>query len=308
MNRRKFIQSTSQYAAVLGLGLTPVYSNLLRKKTSTLTVLHTNDVHSRIDPFPADHRKFPLQGGVIARKQLIDRIRKEREHVLLLDAGDMMQGTPYFNFFDGELEIKMMDELAYDAGTIGNHDFDAGIENLAKQMTKASFPLLNCNYDLKSTPLEGVVLPFKILEKGALRIGITGVGIELEGLVPDSLYGGVRYHDPVKNLNRTAQLLKQEHQCDLVIVLSHLGLEYKTSKISDMKLAKMTENVDLILGGHTHSFLSKPRVVKNRIGSNVLINQVGWAGLILGRIDIVFQQRGKPFLLEELSAENIPIS
>ncbi len=307
MNRRTFLQDSAQYGFVVGLGLVPASQFLRTEKLETLTILHTNDVHSRIDPFPSDHRRYPSQGGAVSRKKLIDKIRSERDNVLLLDAGDMMQGTPYFNFFNGKLEIEVMDELAYDAGTIGNHDFDAGIELLGENMRNASFPLLNCNYILKDTPLHDIVLPYKIIKKGKLKIGITGVGVELEGLVPRSLYGNAEYADPIKSVNRYAATLKKDHDCDLVILLSHLGLEYKTNKISDMKLAALTENIDIILGGHTHSFMSEPRTVKNKNAQNVLINQVGWAGLILGRIDVAFNSRKKPFSLRQISHKNIEI-
>lgn len=254
-----------------------------------LVILHTNDVHSRIDPFPMDGSRNQGQGGVAARAALIRQIRGENEQVLLLDAGDIFQGTPYFNLYKGEPEIKAMSAMEYDACTMGNHDFDAGLENFALQLQHARFPVILCNYDFTGTPMEYKYVPYKTFKKGRLKIGVLGVGIELAGLVPANLYGATQYQDPVQKANETAELLRKKEKCDFVICLSHLGYHYKESnKVSDRILAAQSENIDLIIGGHTHTFLSKPDLVKNRKGGNVLINQVGWGGLVLGRIDVVF--------------------
>lgn len=255
-----------------------------------LVLLHTNDVHSRIDPFPMDGSRNQGGGGASRRAALINQIRAAEPHVLLVDAGDMFQGTPYFNLFGGELEIKLMSQMHYDAGTIGNHDFDAGIEGLAKQLVHASFPLLNSNYLLHHTPLAGQVKPFQIFHRGPLRIGVFGLGIELEGLVPKSLYGEARYQDPLVQGNAVAATLKKKEDCDLVICLSHLGYAYKENKVSDQILADQSKNIDIIIGGHTHTFMSKPEMRRNLEGHPVVINQVGWAGLVLGRLDILFEK------------------
>ncbi|MEZ5009247.1 MAG: metallophosphatase [Chitinophagales bacterium] len=288
MNRRNFIR----IGALTGVGaLSPWPLQAFAKGDFIkLTILHTNDVHSRIEPFPANDKKYPGMGGAAARAAIIKEIRAKEEHLLLLDAGDMFQGTPYFNFFGGELEFKLMSEMGYDAATIGNHDFDAGIDGLYQQLKNANFPLLNSNYDFTDTIMEGQTLPFKIFNKGKLKIGVFGLGVELDGLVPSKLYGNTKYLDPIKVANETAKHLKKEMKCDYVVVLSHLGFEYSHNKVSDKVLASSSSNIDLILGGHTHTFLDEPVWEKNLEGEMVMINQVGWAGLILGKIEIYFHK------------------
>jgi len=224
------------------------------------------------------------------RAALIKQIRKQEEHVLLLDAGDIFQGTPYFNFYGGELEFKLMSEMKYDAVTLGNHDFDNGLEGLKKQLPHANFPFLIANYDFSDTILKDTFKPYKVFRKGYLKIGVFGIGIELEGLVPKKLYQKTVYQDPIEKANYYASLLKQKERCDLVICLSHLGFKYKTNKLSDMQLAKQTKNIDLIIGGHTHTFLKKPVKQLNLEKREVLINQVGWAGINIGKIDFHFSQ------------------
>ena len=255
-----------------------------------LTILHTNDVHSRLEPFPMDGGANAGQGGVAARAEMIRRIRSEEEHVLLLDAGDIFQGTPYFNFYKGEPEIKAMTAMGYDAATMGNHDFDAGLENFATQLKHANFPLIICNYDFTATPMDSKYQPYRIFTRGRLKIGVTGVGIALQGLVPDALYGNTKYLDPVQHANEVAYRLKKKEGCDMVICLSHLGYKYSDNRISDRIFAQQSENIDLIIGGHTHTFMDAPEVLKNKLGEDVIINQVGWAGLVLGRLDIKFSK------------------
>jgi 5'-nucleotidase len=262
-----------------------------------LTILHTNDVHSRLEPFPMDGSANAGQGGVAARAEMIRRIRSEEEQVLLLDAGDIFQGTPYFNFYKGEPEIKAMTAMGYDAATMGNHDFDAGLENFATQLKHASFPLIICNYDFSATPMEGKNLPYRIFNKGRLKIGVTGVGIALSGLVPDALYGNTKYLEPVQQANEAAYRLKKKEGCDMVICLSHLGYKYSDNRISDRIFAQQSENIDVIIGGHTHTFMDAPEVLKNKVGSDVIINQVGWAGLVLGRLDINFSKGNRKNLV-----------
>ena len=259
-----------------------------------LTILHTNDVHSRIDPFPMDGGANQGLGGVAARAELIEKIRAEEGQVLLLDAGDIFQGTPYFNFYKGEPEIKAMSTMKYDATTIGNHDFDAGLENLATQLANhATFPMLVANYDFSGTPMEYKYQPYKIFKKGKIKVGVFGVGIEMAGLVSESLYAGTKYLDPVMKGNEIASALKKEKDCDLVICLSHLGNSYSGNKVSDKRLATETENIDLIIGGHTHTFLDAPIVYKNKNGEDVLVNQVGWGGINLGRLDFDLSKYSK---------------
>lgn len=291
MKRRDFIQNTALSSAFLGLGGLALSSfNTVDSKTKKLTILHTNDVHSYVDPFPPTHPKNPNMGGVARRAALIETIRKENPNVLLLDAGDIFQGTPYFNYYGGELEFKLMSMMKYDLATIGNHDFDNGIEGLYNQLPNASFEFVNANYDFKNTIMDGHVKPYKIVYKDGIKVGVFGIGIELEGLVDKKNYKETVYHDPVSVSQDMARILKQEEKCDLVICLSHIGYQYKNEpdKISDVRLATLTKDIDLIIGGHTHTFLDKPTILKNADGKDVLVNQVGCYGVNLGRIDFYF--------------------
>ena len=289
MKRRNFIQQTVSGSAFLSLsGLT--LSSFTSKKTKKITILHTNDMHSHIDPFPIDHPRNPGMGGVARRANAIQKIRQEEENVLLLDAGDIFQGTPYFNYFGGEIEFKLMSMMKYDLATIGNHDFDNGIDGLYNQLPNASFSFVNANYDLKNTILDGHIKPYKIFNKNGIKVGIFGLGVELEGLVDKRNYKEAVYNNPVEITQDMTRILKHEQKCDLVICLSHLGYQYKNEpdKISDTKLATLTKDIDLIIGGHTHTFLDKPTILKNTDGKDVIVNQVGCYGLNLGRIDFYF--------------------
>ena len=293
-NRRKFIrQSLLSAGAVMASNSLLAFANE-ENALQQLTILHTNDVHSRLEPFAMDGSKNQGLGGVAARAALIESIRNSSKETLLLDAGDIFQGTPFFNMYKGELEMKAMKMMGYEAITIGNHDFDLGMDNFVTQWQHAKFPVLNCNYGLSNTPLENIIEPYKIFKKGKLKIGVTGVGIHLDGLVPANLFGNTQYLDPIQNVNNIAYKLNKEEQCDLVICLSHLGYSYKedSNKMCDIILAKESENIDLIIGGHTHTFLDKPDVYKNKIGKEVLVNQVGWAGIMLGRLDYEFSKSG----------------
>ena len=208
----------------------------------------------------------------------------------MLDAGDIFQGTPYFNYFGGELEFKLMSMLKYDVATIGNHDFDNSIEGLFQQLPHAKFDFVSANYDFSNTVLDTHVKPYKILMKDGIKIGIFGLGVELQGLVGKKMYKETKYLDPIEITQDITTDLKQNHKCDLIICLSHLGYYYKKNpnKISDLVLAKATKNIDLNIGGHTHTFLPKPTIVKNKAGKNILVNQVGAYGINLGRIDFYF--------------------
>lgn len=262
------------------------WANDEARKIKKLVILHTNDMHSHIEPFANNDPNYPGKGGIAKRATMIQKIRDEGAETLLLDCGDIFQGTPYFNYYLGELEIKLMNEMKYDAATIGNHDFDGGLENLGEKMRMAQFKFINCNYDFTNTPLQDEVVPYQIFKKGGLKIGVLGVGIKLEGLVDKKLFGSVGYMDPVENANRVAHILKHEKSCDLVICLSHLGYEYKNAQISDLVLASQSTDIDIILGGHTHTFLKEGTKVDNKSGKKILVSQAGWAGLILGRVDV----------------------
>lgn len=291
LNRRKFISQSAFTAGAMFTGSSFINEILNENPVYRLTILHTNDVHSRIDPFPMDGGRNQGLGGVVARSELIEKIRSEQEHILLLDAGDIFQGTPYFNLYKGEPEIKAMTAMRYEATTIGNHDFDAGLENLANQLTNhAKFPMLVSNYDFSGTPMEYKYEPYRIFTKGKLKIGVFGLGIEMVGLVADNLIAGTKYLDPVQKANEMGDKLKKEKKCDFVVCLSHLGYQYRENKISDVLLAEQSENIDLIIGGHTHTFLEAPVTRKNKKGEVVIINQVGFAGINLGRLDFDFSK------------------
>lgn len=279
MKRRDFLKTTAFATGALCMPNLSFGQNKER-----LVILHTNDWHSHIEPFSKNHPKYPGWGGIKARLEIIKKIRQEYENVLLVDSGDIFQGTPYFNFYHGELEYKLMSELGYDFATLGNHDFDAGIDGLDKQLKHATFKILNANYDFKDTILKDKFEPYEIIERGAFKIGIFGLGIALKGLVPDSLFGNVQYNEPVQIADNIANDLRKKG-CNLIICLSHLGYEYKNDKVSDIVLAKNSSNIDLILGGHTHTFLEKPLEILNKNKKIIHINQVGWAGLKMGRID-----------------------
>lgn len=293
INRRDFIKTGGIAAAATALGLSP-FGSMAAGDVLKLTILHTNDVHSRIEPFPMDGSKNQGLAGTARRAALIKQIRDKEQNVLLLDAGDIFQGTAYFNKFGGELEMKLMTAMGYDAATMGNHDFDNGLEGFHKQLPHAGFPILCSNYDFSNTILKGATQPYKLFKKQGLKIGVFGIGIELKGLVEEKNYGETLFYDPVAKANETADLLKQDLKCDLVICLSHLGYKYTSAKVSDQVLAKNNRNIDLIIGGHTHTFMEQPEDLVNLSGRTTTINQVGFAGINLGRIDYYFERyKGK---------------
>lgn len=293
MERREFIQKTAAATALTGLGLS--LSSFTTAAPKKLTILHTNDVHSYIDPFPANHPKNPNMGGVARRASLIADIRQQNPNLLLLDAGDIFQGTPYFNYFGGELEFKLMSLMGYDLATMGNHDFDNGIEGFYKQLPHANFGFVSANYDFRKTVLDGIVKPYRIFVKDGIKVGVFGLGVELEGLVDKRNYKETLYLNPIEIATDMARILKHEHRCDLVVCLSHLGYQYQndSEKVCDLSLAAKTKDIDLIIGGHTHTFLEKPTIVRNASGEEVVVNQVGCYGLNLGRIDFTFQNGKK---------------
>ena len=294
MRRRNFIKNTAATSALLSLsGLSLSSFSVVKEKK--ITILHTNDVHSHIDPFPENHPRNPSMGGVAKRANIIEQIRKEESNVLLLDAGDVFQGTPYFNYYGGELEFKLMSMMKYDLATLGNHDFDNGIDGFYAQLPHANFEFVSANYDFKNTELNGIVKPYKTFIKDGIKIGVFGLGIELEGLVEKILYKETKYNNPIEVATDITKTLKETEKCNLIICLSHLGFDYKNEKdkASDLKLAAATQDIDLIIGGHTHTFLDKPVIKTNKVGKQVVINQVGAYGINLGRIDFYLSDESK---------------
>ncbi|WP_295808995.1 bifunctional UDP-sugar hydrolase/5'-nucleotidase [uncultured Apibacter sp.] len=305
MKRRNFIKTTILAGGALNLPSISFASQIL-KSDKKVTILHTNDQHSRIDPFPPTYAHSSNKGGFARRATLIEAIRQEEPQVLLLDSGDVFQGTPYFNFFGGELEFKLMSKMGYEASTMGNHEFDNGLEGFKKQLPHAQFDFLCSNYDFTNTILEGLTKDYKIINKGGIKIGIFGIGVELEGLVEKKNYLETIYLDPIEIAQDRAYMLKKEKKCDLVICLSHIGYKYPNfpNKVCDVQLCQQTSHIDLVLGGHTHTFFKEPEKYINKEGKEVLLNQVGWAGLLLGRIDYLFTQNNK---LKEIAFQTIPI-
>ncbi|SFU73358.1 5'-nucleotidase [Pustulibacterium marinum] len=304
MKRRTFIQKAAAGTAFLSLG-TPTLTSCSNTNKKHITILHTNDTHSHIDSFPIDHPDYPNQGGAARRATIIENIRKENPNTLLLDAGDIFQGTPYFNYYGGELEFKIMSMLRYDVATLGNHDFDNGIDGLFNQLPNAKFHFVNSNYVFTNTKLDTHIKPYKIFVRDGITIGVFGLGVELEGLVNKDNYKDILYLDPIEIATDMARELKEDHECDLVICLSHLGYYFadKPEKVCDLSLAQNTENIDLIIGGHTHTFLEKPMILKNKNNEDVLVNQVGCYGINVGRIDFYFddtsivQKEGKSIII-----------
>ena len=300
MKRRTFVKNTAASATFVSIG--GLQLSCKKKNTTKITILHTNDVHSHIEPFGKNSGENANKGGVARRATMIDKLRRENANTLLLDAGDIFQGTPYFNYFGGELEFKLMSMLKYDAATIGNHDFDNGIEGLYNMLPHAKFDFLSANYDFKNTIMNTHVKPYKIFNKSGIKIGVFGLGVELKGLVDKKAFKETNYMDPIEISQDMSRILKIEKGCDLVICLSHLGYDYKnSSKVSDLKLARSTKNIDLIIGGHTHTFLNKPTQEINIEGKTVIVNQVGCFGLYLGRIDFYLESQNKFYKSEIIS-------
>ncbi|MBE50943.1 MAG: metallophosphatase [Flavobacteriales bacterium] len=286
-NRRRFIKNIGLASTALFINPNILYSHLVNKN-ARLTIIYTNDMHSRIEPF--DSGKFKGFGGMSQRSSIIKEIKKNVENLLILDAGDIFQGTPYYNIYKGEAEISMMNKIGYDAATIGNHEFDFGLKELSNQIKKSNFPFIISNYNFVNTVLNNLTVKYKIFNKSGIKIGVFGLGVELKGLVPKKLYEDTIYLDPLVTAAEYSFLLKNKYKCDFIICLSHLGYTYNSDKVSDIILAKNSTNIDLIIGGHTHTFLNEPKIVKNLIGDNVNIVQAGWGGIQIGRIDYFFNK------------------
>jgi len=284
-------------SAYLGLSTTAM-GLFAGKNLVKITILHTNDTHSRIDPFPKNDLKYPGLGGFAKRAALIKDIRKKEKHVLLFDAGDIFQGTPYFNYYGGELEIKLMNEMGYDAATLGNHEFDNGLNSLSKQIAGAKFPFICSNYDFSETLLKDKTEAYHIFIKDNIKIGVVGLGVELKGLVNANKYANTVYKHPYEKAAEYAYLLKKENKCDLVICLSHMGYSSKEKQPCDYEMAKQSKNIDLIIGGHSHTLLKNAVKLYNSDGKIIYIGQVGWGGVYLGRFDFYIDKPGGKKLVE----------
>ena len=253
-----------------------------------LTILHTNDTHSRLDPYPPNDPNYPNMGGYARRAALVNHYRFTDPELLLLDAGDIFQGTPYYNLYGGEPELRLMSKMGYDAATVGNHEFDNGLDGFEKVLPHAQFPFVSSNYDFSQTILDGKIKKHLVLERHDIRIGIYGLGIRLEGLVGANLYGDTKYLDPIEVARDMEQQLKRRHRCHLIICLSHLGYQYQTDRVSDVLVAENTRETDIIIGGHTHTLLDPPARIENQRGNTVFIGQTGSGGVRLGVMNVYF--------------------
>ncbi len=259
----------------------------LQAQETAIRILHTNDMHSRVEPIENNAVKNPGTGGLVRRATLVREQREAHEHLLLFDSGDFSQGTPYYNLFKGKVEIECMNRMGYSAATIGNHEFDFGLENMAELFRQAEFPFVCANYDFTGTVLEGLVKPYEILECGGIKIGVFGLSPRLEGLVQAENFRGVQYNEPDEVAGEIAALLKNQKGCDIVICLSHLGLSASAfNPVSDERLVQNTRHIDLILGGHSHHYLEGPVTYRNADGAPVYISQMGRDGSFVGYIDL----------------------
>jgi 5'-nucleotidase len=304
--RRRFLTSAAACGAALSLARvspgvtarsrshTALTSPLIEPKAgeALITILHTNDQHSQIDPLPASDRTYGGKGGVARRATLVKRIRTENSNTLLVDAGDVFQGTPYFNLYRGEVEYKSMSAIGYDAATLGNHDFDNGVEALAEAMTFANFEFVSANYDVRGTAIEKRVKPYLVRQIGGIRVGLFGLGIKLEGLNPPESFEGVTYLDPVRMARGAARVLREREGCAMVVCLSHLGYYPKpaNNEIGDTQVVAEVDGIDFIASGHTHTFMKTPVMAKQPSGNSTVIFQVGKSGIYLGRVDFTVRE------------------
>lgn len=258
----------------------------VQAKGKRLVILHTNDTHSCIFPLNPHLADTMLagRGGFIRRAEMVRRERSKHPDMLLFDSGDFSQGSPYYTLYKGDVEVGLMNLMRYDAATIGNHEFDFGVENMAMLFKKADFPIVCANYDFTGTALEGVVKPYVVLKRGGLRIGVFGLSPQLDGLVMAKTCAGVKYNDPVKAANDVAKLLKEREKCDIVVCLSHLG--WDIIGIDDTELMRQTRNIDIVLGGHSHSYFNALEYVENLDGREIPNDQNGKHGIYVGKITI----------------------
>lgn len=255
-------------------------------KGKQLLILHTNDTHSCVIPLNPNLADTMLagRGGFLRRAAMIDQMRKEDKELLLLDSGDFSQGSPYYTMFKGDVETELMNIMGYDAATIGNHEFDFGLDNMARLFKKVNFPIVCANYDFTGTVVEGLVKPYVVIKRKGVKIGIFGLSPKLEGLVMASTCVGVKYLDPIKTANDIADKLKNEEKCDVVICLSHLG--WDEAGLNDMEMMAKTRNIDLVLGGHSHSYFQKLNYVRNLDGKEIPNDQNGKHGIFVGKITL----------------------
>jgi 5'-nucleotidase len=294
MDRKDFIKTLGTLGLGAGfMGFKPLESFAARFPEKRLVILHTNDTHARIDPFP-DGSRYEGLGGAARRATLIRKLKSATPGTtLLLDAGDVFQGTPYFNFYGGALDFKLMTEMGYDASTIGNHEFDNGVEGFANVAGHAGFPFVSSNYDFGDSPMAPYVQPNLVKRVNGIKVGIFGLGISFENLVLPHLHKGVIYNDPLLKANQMVSVLRRGYDCDLVICLSHLGYSYSDGRVSDRVIAQQIDGIDLIIGGHTHTFLDEPEVFDKPDGRSTIVTQVGFAGMVLGSVTFELDRQNR---------------
>lgn len=254
-----------------------------------LEILHTNDTHSCIMPLNVNLADTAVagRGGFLRRLEMVTEERRRNPQLLLIDSGDFSQGSPYYTLFKGEVEVELMNRMHYDATTIGNHEFDFGLENMARVFRMAHFPVICSNYDFRGTPVEGLVKPYVVIKRNGLKIGLFALCPALDGLVDVNKCRGVAYLDPVKVGNDMALLLKKKLKCDVVICISHLGWE-KESEMGDPYFLARSRNVDLVLGGHSHSYFKELRYVTDLDGHRVPVDQNGKNAIYVGKLTLTF--------------------
>lgn len=288
IDRRDFLKKSGIAAAATIAGISSLTS--CSHDRGAITILHTNDTHSRIDPYPDNDPNFPGMGGYARRASIINQRREQDPDLLLLDAGDIFQGTPYYNMYGGEPELRLMSKMGYDAAAFGNHEFDNGLDGFKRVLPFSKFPFLAANYDFSRTVLAGDIRSYTIVKKSGKKIGIYGLGINPEGLVSSSLYAGTRYLDPIEVARAVENELYARHHCQLIICLSHLGFRYDDERPSDAVLAASTRFTDIIIGGHTHNLLDPPVVISNQDDKPVSIGQAGYGGAFIGMMTVHFNE------------------
>lgn len=258
----------------------------INAKGKKITILHTNDTHSCVYPLNPNLADTMLagRGGFVRRVEMVKEERRKEPGLLLFDSGDFSQGSPYFTLYKGDVEVGLMNLMKYDAATLGNHEFDYGMENLARLLKVAKFPIVCANYDFTGTILEGKIKPYTIIKRDGVKIGVFGLSPQLEGLVLTDACAGVRYLDPVKTANDVAKLLKEKEKCDIVICLSHLGWDILGT--DDTEVMPKTRNIDIVLGGHSHSYFTEMQYKKNLDGKEIPNDQNGKHGIFVGKIVI----------------------
>lgn len=300
MNRRNFLAGSIVFGAA---AVTLPRGAILRSASdfnsfslasadeTVITILHTNDTHSQIDPLPANDKLYAGNGGVARRSTLVRNVRKRNPNTLLIDAGDVLQGTPYFNFYKGEVEYKAMSAIGYDASTLGNHEFDNGVDGLAAALKFANFDLVSSNYDVKGTALEPIIKRYVVKTVAGIRVGLFGLGISPAALITPANFKGITYLDPVLVAREMVKTLRETEHCALVVCMSHLGYyeNPRPNSIGDSQVASQVDGIDFIASGHTHTFMKEPVKQKQPCGAETLIFQVGKSGIYLGRVDFTFR-------------------